>query len=132
MERTLAAFLARQARREELARAVAAGRMALPEAAARFAALNRLAPQVRADLFRMKYSDLSDEERYCREVIYWAEGELAPDNPAGAAAGRARLEAELRRHLQAGPLRLPAVEEAPLLDDGWQPPPRQGRPPRSR
>jgi len=107
------AYQARLARRRALGRAVAEGRMALVEAAARFAAVDRLPPEVRADLARRQYPGASDEERYCRDVISWAVRELAPDDPCEAVALRGRLEAELERRLRDG-LRLPAVEESPL------------------
>jgi hypothetical protein len=114
-QRSHAAYRARNQRRAEGARAVAAGRMPLLEAAARFAALNRLPPEVRTDLSRLQYPGASEEERLCRDVIFWAVEEAALSDPCEAAALRGRLEAELGRRLRAG-LRLPAVEEGPLLD----------------
>jgi hypothetical protein len=82
-----------------VALAAAEGRLALLEAAARFAALNRSAPQFNWPQFRRAYPGASDEERFCREVIAWAEGEAGP---AGAEAARARLAGELEGGLRRG------------------------------
>jgi hypothetical protein len=116
LHRKSRACLVRLARKAEVARALASGRMTLPEAAARLGALNRLPPEVPWRLFRDGYPGASDEERFCREALYWAEGELCEGDPCEAAATLGRLEAELDGLLRRGTLRLPAVAEAPLPD----------------
>jgi hypothetical protein len=109
------AVRARMARKEEVIRAVTEGRMSLLEAAARFGTLNRQPPAVRADLFCLLGVELSDEERLCRSVLSWAADVAELSGSVEGTALRARLEAELRRARLAG-LRLPAVEERPLLE----------------
>jgi hypothetical protein len=59
----------------------AAGRLTLAEAAARFGELHRANPMFRADLWRLQWPGETDEERACREVIFWATA------PAGDRAG---------------------------------------------
>src|SRR5262249_26739331 len=116
LRRRSRACYARLLRKWEVARALASGRMELPEAAARLDALNRLPPEVSRRLFREGYPGASDEERLCRQALYWAEGELLEHAPCEAAATLGRLEAELEGLLRGGTLRLPAVTETPLPD----------------
>jgi hypothetical protein len=51
---------------------VAAGRLTLAGAAARFGELNRANPVFRTDLWRLRWPGETDEERVCRDVIFWA------------------------------------------------------------
>jgi hypothetical protein len=106
--------LARLVRKREIGQAVAQGRMPLLEAAARLGALNRMEPELPWRLYRDANPGATDEERFCREAISWAESELPEDDPCEAAAVLRRLEAELDRHLRRGGPRLPDVAEAPL------------------
>ena len=114
LERRGVLGLARLARKREIAQALAGGRMPLLEAAARLGALNRMAPEVPWRLYRDAHPGASDEERFCREAISWAESELPEDDPCEAAAVLGRLEAELDRHLRGGGPRLPEVAEPTL------------------
>jgi hypothetical protein len=74
-----------------------AGRQTLVQAAARFRRLNASAPEGPIDL-RQHVPGATEEERVCRQVIYWAE---SADCPAPTARGevRRRLEEELDRLL---------------------------------
>src|SRR5262249_51540842 len=100
----------RTAEKTRLAAQVAEGRLALPDAAARFRDLDRQPPPFHWDHFRGAYSGRSDEERHCREVIQYVR--VLQDRPEREAAVAARLEAELRDLLDRGDLRLP---EAPPI-----------------
>jgi hypothetical protein len=86
-------------------------RLSLRAAAARFRDLN--AGDADAT-YRLRYSfpGQSDEERYCRWVIRFADNRLKEQGyPDRATAVTASLEAELEEHLQRdGALRLPAVQ----------------------
>jgi hypothetical protein len=90
---------------------VAAGRMGLLEAAARFQALNLAAEGKDWDHYRQLYPGASDDERHCREVLRWAE-RLEFSDPCLWLAVSTRLEGELRAALAAGPIRLPAPPSA--------------------
>lgn len=103
------AVLRRTAEKGRLAAQVAEGRLALPDAAARFRDLDRQPPPLRWDQFRREYPGRSDEERHCREVIRYVR--VLPDRPERGAVA-ARLEGELRDLLDRGDLRLP---EAPPI-----------------
>jgi hypothetical protein len=107
----------RLAHRDEIARAAASGRLTLREAAARFRELSERMPGFDPVVFQMTTPGGSDEERYCRAVIIHVRRVL-PDGPAEAAA---RLEAELREHLECeGKITLPRVDpEERLSPDGW-------------
>jgi hypothetical protein len=83
--------------KDEVAREVIAGRMTLAEAAARFRTIDASRPPhlpVHLDVV----PGSSDEERICRQVIAYVENNLEgrPDRDAVLA----RLEADLRRHLE--------------------------------
>jgi hypothetical protein len=93
----------RAAEKDRLAAQVADGRLALPDAAARFRDLDRQPPPFCWDQFRSSYPGRSDEERHCREVIKYVR--VLVGGPAGAAVA-GRLEAELRDLLDRGDLRL--------------------------
>jgi hypothetical protein len=103
--------------KEALARALAAGRVTLLEAAARLRDLDRGKPDFNWEEFRRAFRGASDDERHCREVIKWVRMVNVVDTPQDEATAR-RLEAELQYHIDHGTLRL----------DG-RPTPGPGRPP---
>jgi hypothetical protein len=83
-----------------LAGEVAAGRLGLLEASGRSLALSDASAGFPWAEFRARYPAPTDEESHCRNMIDHAS--------AGDPALRARLEAELARHLLRGRLKLPA------------------------
>jgi hypothetical protein len=101
-----------------LAVAAAEGRLGLLEAAARFRDLDQQPPVIAPAIVRRVYPGVSDEERYCRQVISHAYS--APGRrDATRAAGVARLEVELCERLNNGDLRLPECTGARLsAEDG--------------
>jgi hypothetical protein len=101
----------RIAEKERLAAQVAEGRLALPDAAARFRDLDRQPPPFHWAPFRRAYPGCSDEERHCWEVIGYVQS--LRDGSGRGAAVAARLTAELRDFLDRGDLRLP---DAPPAD----------------
>jgi hypothetical protein len=83
-----------------VAREAADGRWSLVEAAALFRELDRLPPALHNDFLPPGLGGVrTEEERLCRQVIYWVSHRLAPEAPAGAGAV-ARLDAELSAELQ--------------------------------
>jgi hypothetical protein len=88
---------------------VAAGRLSLVEAAARFRALEAGRPRNRyCRPAHELYPGDSEGERLCREVIAHVEARLAPQGRARARQFAARLEAELGELLaRDGTVRLP-------------------------
>jgi hypothetical protein len=85
----------RAAAHDGIIRELAAGRLTLPEAAARYREVDLRCPLFQAEVFRRKYPAASDEERYCLVVIQ----RVRYAEPLGAERiGElvARLEAELR------------------------------------
>jgi hypothetical protein len=85
--------------------ALAAGRLSLLEAAARFRALDQMAPGHPPAIFHSYYAGSSDEERYCRQAIQLLR---ASRNSASEQTALAeQLEAELSEHLAHGTLHLP-------------------------
>ena len=97
--------------KERLAREVAAGRLGLVEAAARYRDLATEDPVITPDIFRRAYPGGSDEERYCRQVIVFVQ-EAVRERPGGDLAVVGRLEAELDDLLGRGDFRLPAPAPA--------------------
>jgi hypothetical protein len=85
--------------RERIADEVAAGRMGLLQAAARFRDLNAAGPTIWYDPRRSSAGD-SEEERCCRQVIHWVELRVALQSTEEAARVRDRLEQELGEWLQ--------------------------------
>jgi hypothetical protein len=75
-----------------------AGRLTLVQAAARFRGLNGLAPEASYDLSH-HMAGATEEERLCRQVIYWAEGAERTVPPTAREQTRRCLEAELDRLL---------------------------------
>jgi hypothetical protein len=88
-----------------------AGRLTLPEAAARFKVLNDT-PADCPCRYDMVAEGKSPEERLCRQVINWAVTEVAQTSEPEALALWERLEAELQalRHRDGG-VRLPESRE---------------------
>ncbi len=93
--------------KQAVSREVLAGRLTLVEAAARFRTVNTAYPESMSYL-RNLCSGGSDEERLCRQVIGWVEGEGSGGDRAETHRVVARLEAELQELLrsEAG-IRLP-------------------------
>jgi hypothetical protein len=94
--------------KDRLTGEVIAGRLSLPEAAARFRALEAGRPnrycRTRTDLF----PGGSEGERYCRAVITRVVNRLHAEDPAREQEVSARVEAELRDLLaRDGAVRLP-------------------------
>jgi hypothetical protein len=91
---------------------VAAGRLTLLEAAARFRELNSQWPPFDWHLWRgfihVRFPGVSDDEGLCRQVIICAKSALW-EKPEEAELVACRLEAELDEHLRHGTLRLPPV-----------------------
>jgi hypothetical protein len=110
LDKLYQALRQRVAEKERLAAQVAEGRLALPDAAARFRDLDRQPPPFYWDRFRRSYPGCSDEERHCREVISYVQA-LRGRSGQGAVVV-ARLEAELRDLLDRGDLRLPEAPPA--------------------
>jgi hypothetical protein len=78
----------------------------LPEAAARFRALDGASPSFHWGRFRAAYPG-GGEERHCREVIARVETEPGGADPCLALTTLTALHAELERRLKRGPLVLP-------------------------
>ena len=90
--------------KQEVAVAVAEGRLTLWQAAGRFHALHGR-PAGYSDLFREKNPGRSDGECLCRNVIAWAQAQAERSRREEVSA---RLERELQDRLAAGvPLPLP-------------------------
>lgn len=104
-----AALISRSRHRAEIARAVAGGQVNLLAAAAAYRDLAADDPEAVAAL-RRTFPGVSDDERYARAVVHRVRVELALDRADPAVADR--LEAELRKHLTGGPLRLPTPTDA--------------------
>jgi hypothetical protein len=97
----------RFARKERLAAEVIDGRLSLPEAAARFLALDENDPEFNWTAFRLYVPGRSDDERYCRQVIRYVEGQLQGRTAVEPGLAE-RLEAELQDLLDRGGPALPA------------------------
>ena len=104
--------------KQEAVLGVLEGRLTLWQAAARFRVLDDAPPRFTPRKFP-GHSPMTPEERCCREVIAWAEGEEAR-RPGGGEGVAGRLAAELEEALRHGPLSLPA----PDLDEERTPPRR--------
>jgi hypothetical protein len=96
----LAAVPRARAARDRIARLVIAGRLTLAEAAARFRELDHqvMDPGTYARTLQMYFPGASEEERLCRKVIRHAL-KLVDQQPDVAARLQARLETQLRKHL---------------------------------
>jgi hypothetical protein len=81
-----------------LAADLAAGRLGLAEAVARFREMGRGVPYF-VETLRTYEPGASDEERLCRHVIDWVRNELAWEQARWAAVA-ARLEGEMRVYLR--------------------------------
>jgi hypothetical protein len=97
--------LAREAAKQAAAEALAAGRLSLPEAAARFRELDAAdSPAMRRERLKTHATD-SEEVCACREAI--AAVRTLPGDRPGREAAAARLEEELACRLACGELGLP-------------------------
>jgi hypothetical protein len=94
---------------EQLALDVAHDRRPLVDAAALFAELDRQTPEAPDPCRLPPYDSLpTREERLCRRVIAWVDHCLwIAGRPAERQAAVARLDEELRRLQEQGPIRLP-------------------------
>jgi hypothetical protein len=96
-------FLARIRLKERAVDEFVAGRLTLPQAAARFRDVEEALPATRGPA-RCAATGPAEGERWCREVIDWTLGHHGLNRPGLAA----RLEADLRRHRGPdGSIRLP-------------------------
>jgi hypothetical protein len=100
----------RSAEKRALARAVLAGRLPLPQAAARFRDLNAQPPAFPWEAFRQTYAGDSDDERHGREVLQFVRREVQ-QRPGADSAVVGRLEAELQGLLEHGNFRLPGPDD---------------------
>jgi hypothetical protein len=92
--------------KDQVARELAAGRLSLVEAAARFRAIARETPGFDRAVFRRVHGGDSEEESYCWAVIQRVRDLLA-DHPAHAQEVAWRLEAELQELLHSRPPSFP-------------------------
>jgi hypothetical protein len=94
--------IARCAAREEVTQDLLAGRLTLPQAAARFRALNAaVGPNVPP--LGLWFPGATEEERLCRQVIAWVESaSTVPRSPGSGRTARRRLVAELTALLDQG------------------------------
>jgi hypothetical protein len=116
-----AVVAARSAAKEKVTREFLAGRMTLPEAAARFARLNAAPPRAVAqpsdDLARQAglpdAGDVTEAERAALQVITWAEVVARRESPSRAREVTEGLRRQFLGDRAAGRLaRLPAVPDA--------------------
>jgi hypothetical protein len=89
-------LLARIEKRKEITLQLAAGRMSLFEAAAKFKRLNR-EPNPSPHRMENFFPGASDNERLCRQVIEWLRHQPMPSKQREQALAQA--EADLRDHL---------------------------------
>jgi hypothetical protein len=107
LERQETAYWRRHAARQQVVYDLIAQRLTLLKAAARFRELNAEAGAYGERLIA-HCPGRTEEERLCRQVMCWAEGELRGQSPGLAEQVAARLGAELQHHLERpGTLRLP-------------------------
>jgi len=97
-------FLWSHVHRHEIIERLIAGEISLPEAAARFAAVESQRPLSLPNSYNA-YVGSTTEEKICRQVIYYVEGILKTDPRREAVMQR--LEAQLAAFLDPGPPRLP-------------------------
>jgi hypothetical protein len=98
LDEKIAAARRCSAAKGEVVQEVIAGRLALLEAAARLREFDAQVPDFPVTTIRLTVPGSSDEERYCRIVIWKAKSLLA-QRPAEAEKVVQRLEVELERHL---------------------------------
>jgi hypothetical protein len=91
--------LQRNAVREELVEQVLAGRLTLWQAAARFKAADATLSPVQQASHRSAFPGETEDERYCREVIFRVEGVLEWQPRRATAVTPAQLKEELERLL---------------------------------
>jgi hypothetical protein len=92
--------LQRNAVREELVEQVLAGRLTMWQAAARFRAADATLPPVQQTSHRSAFRGETEDERYCREVIFRVESALEWQPRRATAVTPARLTEELERVLK--------------------------------
>jgi hypothetical protein len=102
LARTLAEARGREAAKRRATRELLAGRLTLTQAAACFRDVDA-ASGLPSTVLQGYARGTTEEERWCRQVIAWAEIEAEAAGSAGnRRPTRDRLEAELRRLLAAG------------------------------
>jgi hypothetical protein len=89
-------LLARIEKKEEITLQLAAGRMSVFEAAAKFKRLNAV-PNLGPNDVLTNFPGASDNERLCRQVIVWLQNQPLPSQQREQALAQA--EADLRDHL---------------------------------
>jgi hypothetical protein len=96
LHRVDAILLARIGKRQQITLDLAAGRMSVFEAAAKFKRLNA-EPNLSPDNALDHFPGASDNERQCRQVIVWLQNQPMPLSQQEQALAQA--EADLRDHL---------------------------------
>jgi hypothetical protein len=105
LDEAMRAVQVRTALKAETAEDLVAGRLTLPEAAARFRRLDAGTPEEYRHGWRLLAQGTSDDERYCRQVIaHVGMLVLGRDDAADVLAG---LNKQLEEALARGDLRLP-------------------------
>jgi hypothetical protein len=99
LERASEAVRRRLATRQCIASDLAAGRLTLHQAAARFEVLNHESAACQ-EAVRWSFPGRSTEEQTCRQVIAWTQGVVARQSSARAEAVTRSLNAELERKLR--------------------------------
>jgi len=84
--------------RIEVVEDLRAARLTLVQAAARFRRLNAVPPECPIILCHY-VAGATEEERLCRQVLFWVEGQERTSPPTAGQQTRQRLEAELGRLL---------------------------------
>jgi hypothetical protein len=97
---------ARRRQIDELIADMVEGRRSLIDGASRMHELYCDQPRIVWDRIRMRFPDMSDDERFCRLLIGEVESFLRGEGPVRARSVVARLERELEEHRRAGTLRL--------------------------
>jgi hypothetical protein len=111
LDAELAVVERRAVAKEQIAIDLVAGRLGLLEAAARFRELDTEVPDANPGRSHLSFPGHSDEERYCRQVIYHVQS-LLDSLSQTQAATIARLQAELEGRLDKGSLHLPIQSPA--------------------
>jgi hypothetical protein len=104
----LEVVLLRTTAKSRIARDVIAGRLSLLQAAALFGALNEVSPQSQSESYRCRFSQDTDEELLCRQVLGYVGCDL-DEEPDRREAAMVRLEADFKEQRKNGAIRLSEV-----------------------